>query len=139
MTTILADLKLGLMVADSSISDGDRVWVGRKVYRHRGVLYGFAGDVDEAVQFMDWVKGGPTPKFGHSDCLALSPGGLLHYNRSINPIPVASGIETIGTGGKSAICAYEALDWLDPVRAVRIACKHDSASRAPLRIYKLKR
>lgn len=33
MTSILADARLGVMVSDSSISDGDRVWLGRKTYR----------------------------------------------------------------------------------------------------------
>lgn len=137
ITTILADYKLGVMVSDSSVSDDDRVWVGKKVHRYKGVLYGLAGNVEEAIQFMDWVKGGERPKFSNSDCLALSESGLLHYNRSIIPIPVKRGIETIGTGGKAAICAYEALGWTDPVLAVRIVCKNDSASRAPVRVYKL--
>ena len=51
---------------------------------------------------------------------------------------MASGIEAIGSGGKAAICAYEALALTDPVHAVRIVCKHDAGSRAPVRVYRLK-
>jgi hypothetical protein len=138
MTTILADFRYGVMVADSSISDDDRVWLGKKVYRHKGVLYGFSGDVEESIQFMDWVRGGKPPKFTHSACLQLSEAGLFHYNASIIPHPVQCGYETIGSGGKAAICAYEALGFTDPVRAVKITCRHDSASRTPVRIYKLR-
>lgn len=138
MTTILADFRLGVIISDSSISDDDRVWSGRKVFRYCGALYGFAGDTDEAVEFMAWIKGGKLPKFSHSDCLVLSDAGLTHYNHGTPAQAVGSGIEAIGSGAKAAMCAYEALAFTDPVRAVRITCKHDSGSRTPVRTYRLK-
>lgn len=141
MTTIVADFRLGVMVADSSISDGDRVWVGRKVYRHRGAIIGFSGDVDESIEFMRWWRGGcktKLPRFSHSDALVLSESGLLHFACSCTGIPVRSGIEAIGSGAKAAICAYEALAFTDPVTAVKLVCKHDAGSRAPVRVYRLK-
>lgn len=138
MTTILADLKLGVMISDSSVSDDNRVWSERKVKRWKGKLIGFAGDVDEAVQFMAWLKGGKVPKFAHSDALVLSDEGLFHYCKSTTALKVERGIEAIGSGAKAAMCAYEALAFTDPVRAVKIVCKHDSGSRAPVRTYRLK-
>jgi len=57
MTTILADWRLGVLVADSSVSDDDRVWSDRKTYRYKGAIYGFSGDVAQALEFMLWVKG----------------------------------------------------------------------------------
>lgn len=141
MTTIIADHRLGVMVCDSSISDDDRVWSGSKVYRHKGALLGFAGDVDEALEFLKWWKAGKPaklPKFGHSSALILSDAGLVHYCYSLTPMPVKRGIEAIGSGGKAAICTYEALAWQDPVQAVKIVCRHDSGSRAPVRVYRLK-
>lgn len=139
MTTIVADLRLGVMLSDSSVSDDDRVWSGRKVFRWRGKLVGFAGDVDEGKLFLDWLKkGGKAPRFAHSDALVLSADGLHHYCKSAVPLRVERGIEAIGSGAKAAMCAYEALAFTDPVRAVRIVCKHDSGSRAPVRVYKLK-
>ena len=138
MTTILADFRLGVIVSDSNASDDDRTWSERKVFRHNGVLYGFAGQVNERVEFMEWIKGGPVPDFSHSDCLMLSDAGLFVYNNNTMPQRVARGIEAIGTGAKAAMCAYEALDHSDPKRAVSIVCKHDSGSRAPVRVYRLK-
>jgi hypothetical protein len=108
------------------------------VFRYKGALYGFSGDTDEAVQFMAWIKGGKLPHFSHSDCLVLSDAGLVHYNHGTVAQSVARGIEAIGTGAKAAMCAYEALQFTDPVRAVKIVCKHDSGSRAPVRVYRLK-
>jgi hypothetical protein len=138
MTTIIADLRLGLMVSDSSATDEDRVWSERKVFRYKGDLYGFAGNVDERIEFMDWIKGGPIPHFSNSDCLMLSPAGLFLYSRGTLPQKVDKGIEAIGTGAKAAMCAYEAMGFSDPIRAVRIVCKHDSGSRVPVRTYRLK-
>lgn len=141
MTTVLADLKLGVMVSDSSISDNDRVWIGKKVFRHKGDILGFAGDVNEALEFLEWWKKGrvgKTPRFSHSDCLVLSNKQLLHFNSSLLPSRIERGIEAIGSGGKAAICTYEALGWTDPVQALKIVCKHDAGSRVPVRVYKLR-
>lgn len=140
MTTLLADSRLGLMVSDSSISDGDRVWLGKKVYRYRGHLLGFAGDVNEVEGFLKWWKAGGTdkpPKFTGSQCLILSASGLWSYNVSTTPERIVSGIEAIGSGAKAAMCAYEALGFDDPQRAVSIVCKHDAGSRGPVRVYRL--
>jgi ATP-dependent protease HslVU (ClpYQ) peptidase subunit len=142
VTTILADFRLGVMISDSSATDEDRVWSERKVRRWRGALVGFAGNVDDAALFFEWLKNGSKgrpPKFGANNaCLVLSPAGLFAYHGTHVPQKVERGIEAIGTGAKAAMCAYEALAFTDPVRAVRIVCKHDSGSRAPVRTYKLK-
>lgn len=140
MTTILACLHQRMMVADSSISDGDRVWAGRKVHRCRGALIGLAGDVNEGELFMKWWRSGAVdkpPKFTHSQALVLTDSGLLSYNVSCIGEKIARGIEAIGSGAKAAICAYEALAWTDPKLAVKIVCRHDSGSRGPVRVYKL--
>lgn len=141
MTTIIADFRLGVMVADSNISDGNRVWIGRKVFRCKGALLGFAGDVNEAIEFMAWWKRGCTgrrPAFSKSEALVMTPEMLLSFNCALTAAHVKSGIETIGTGGKAAICAYEALAFTDPVLAVKLACKHDAESRGPVRVYRMK-
>lgn len=140
MTTVLADARHGIMLSDSSISDGDRVWIGRKVVRCSGELFGFSGDCDEAVQFMAWWKSGQSsklPHFRNSCCLRLSPTGLFHYDHGITPQKVPSGIESIGTGAKAAIAAYDALGFTNPRRVLALACKYDANSRAPVRIYKI--
>jgi len=139
MTTLLSDFRLGVMVADSSISDGDRVWQGKKVYRHKGALIGLAGDVNEGEEFLNWFKKKTTkpPKFANSQALVLSATGLICYNISCVGEKIPSGIEAIGSGAKAAMCAYEALAWTDPVQAVKIVCRHDAGSRPPVRVYRL--
>jgi hypothetical protein len=138
VTTILADARFGLMVSDSVMTDDDRVWTTKKVFRHEGCLYGFAGLVDERIAFMDWIKGeGDAPAFANSFCLMLSDAGLFIYDNSTVPQKVSRGFETIGTGAKAAMCAYEAMGFKNPAKAVRIVCKHDSGSRPPVRTYKL--
>lgn len=139
MTTILADFRLGVMISDSSATDDDRVWSERKVLRWRGKLIGCAGNVEEHAPFIEWLKkGGKPPKVSNSSFLVLSDEGLFHYASSAVPQKVEKGIEAIGSGGKAAMCAYEALAFTDPVRAVRIVCRHDSGSRTPVRTYRLK-
>lgn len=128
------------MLSDSSISDGDRVWVGRKVFRFGGRLFGFSGDCDEAIEFMHWVRNNLPPQLPHfrnSDCLMLSQAGLFHFNHGVIAQKVPKGIEAIGTGAKAAIAAYEALGFTKPNRAVQLACKHDANSRVPVRVYRL--
>lgn len=139
MTTILADVRMGVMVSDSNSSDEDRVWSERKVFRWRGKLIGCAGSVSEHAPFMDWLKkGGKPPKLTDSSFLVLSDEGLFHYATTTVPEKVERGIEAIGSGAKAAMCAYEALGFFDPKRAVAIVCKHDAGSRTPVRVYRLK-
>lgn len=142
MTTILGDFKLGVMVADSNMVEGDRVWSVRKILRSRGALVACAGDVAQGNAFTDWWKAGaensPDFYFGDSTALVLDDTGLYLFDASTLALTrVTSGREAIGSGGVAAICAYEALAWTDPARAVRIACKHDSGSRPPVRTYRL--
>lgn len=140
MTTILADAKLGLMASDSNISADDRVWCGRKVWRVNGALLGFSGNIDESSDFIAWWRGGCHGRHSHftnSECLALLPGMLLHFIGANPPSTVKTGIEAIGSGGKAAVCTYEALGYQNPRRAVAIVCRNDSGSRPPVRVYKL--
>lgn len=142
MTTILADYRKGVIVSDSSISDNDRVWAGKKVFRHRGALLAFAGHIGERTTFLLWLKAGQKgkpPPFQHSQALMMTDAGLFVYDEANQLQLVSTGIEAIGSGSKAAICAYEALGWQDPARAVRIVCKHDANSRAPVKTYRMKR
>lgn len=142
MTTVIACAHMGLMVCDSNITDGDRLWLGPKVRRWKGSLIGLAGDVEEGAWFFDWFKRGqPDEKtqFANSSALILTPRRqLFYYERSCTPELIRSGREAIGSGAKAAMAAFEALNFTDPRRAVRIVCKHDAGSRGPVRSYLLK-
>lgn len=142
MTTILADTRLGVMVSDSNMTDGDRAWRVRKVHRIRGTLVGLAGTMIEGLAFLDWYRAGMTTPpdfaFGDSTALVLDTDGLWLFDENTDTLArVRAGREAIGTGGKGAMCAYEALGFSSPAKAVRIACVHDSGSRPPVRTYRL--
>lgn len=140
MTTIIADFHKRIMVADSAISDGDRMWSGRKVWRIGKSLIGFAGDVSEAHAMAAWLKTGcqgKPPPFNNSMALLMNADGLFYYAASKYGVRVENGIDSIGTGAKAAMCAYEALGFTDPKKALKIVCKHDAGSRPPIRAYKL--
>lgn len=149
MTTILADFKSRTLVADSNQAEGDRVRSVRKIVRAKGMLMAGAGTVSEFSHAIEWFKSNgldhpketPPPMAAGSAVLILAPGGLYIYDEAM-PVPqrVASGIEAIGTGAIAALSAYEGIGKRTPDaarRAVRIACKHDSHSRAPVRVAKL--
>ena len=141
MTTILFDARLGIAAADSYGTDGDRTWTDvRKVWRICGCLIGLAGPTDEGVAFKNWLKAGcpdKWPCFRNSAALVLSPAGLVHFDGSCIPQPVASGIESIGTGAKVALAAYDSMGFKNPGRAVRMACKYSEGSGGRVRMYKL--
>ena len=143
MTTVLADARLGVMVSDSAINDGSRLWLGPKVFRIRGALLGFAGETHIREGFMKWWREGAlvaeTPTFKGGIALVLTPDRkLLYFEEDKWMETLRNGREAIGTGSQAAMAAYEALDWKDPKKAVRIACHHDHQSRAPVRAYNLK-
>ena len=52
MTTILADAKKGVMVSDSNLTDEDRTWRIRKVFRIRGALVATSGGVLQGEAFL---------------------------------------------------------------------------------------
>lgn len=142
MTTILASAPLGLMVSDSSISDGDRVWLGPKVVRWRGELIGMAGEVEAGDAFLKWYKKGKNGKLGKiGSChvIVLSERGVEVYRDSGEAEKIRAGVEAVGTGAKAAMAVFEAQGWADPQRAVRIVCNHDAGSRRPVRTYRLRK
>lgn len=140
MTTVLASVRHGVMVSDSCIMDDDRRYPGRKVFRVRGSLIGFAGEEADHIRFLEWFKGGMDGRFsfGGSKALILTPGRLEMFDANYDrPVHIQCGYDAIGSGGKAALCAFEALGFDDPRRAVRIVCKHDAGSLGPVRVYRI--
>ena len=142
MTTILADARRGVIVSDSNLTDGERSWSTRKVHRVKSMLIGLAGTMLESLSFLQWARSGmstpPDFAFDHCTALVLDSSGLYLFDMNTDGLTkVTRGIESIGTGGMGAMCAYEALGYQDPARAVRISCKHDAGSRGPVRTYRL--
>jgi hypothetical protein len=129
------------MVSDSNVSDGDRSWCDKKVFRHKGAILGFAGTVDYRIAFMAWWKSDRAslpPIAPEGSVLVLDHKALTVYSYGVTGEVISSGIEAIGSGAKAAMCAYDALSHTNPAKAVRIVCKHDSGSCGPVRVYRLK-
>lgn len=144
MTTVLADANLGVIVSDSNVSDGDRKWSSRKVFRARGTLIGCAGTAQVYMKAIACLRSGgilTQDIWGadeDTDLLVLTDHGLFHYAGGSTAERVASGRESIGTGSQAAMAVYEALGWQDPRRAVGLACKYDANSARPVRVYTLR-
>jgi ATP-dependent protease HslVU (ClpYQ) peptidase subunit len=145
VTTVLADATIGVMVSDSLVTDGDRKWKARKVFRVKGELVAAAGNEPVWRAALEWLRGdGERPKWDEdSSLLVLAPAGLFLYDINGDRVPVDA-CEAIGTGGKAAICAYRAL-WTVGLRneeamqvAVRIVCGQDANSLGPVRVYRLR-
>src|SRR5688572_4885484 len=105
------------MVADSLITDEDRVWTGRKVWRVKGVIVGVAGPEECRDGFLNWIRRGMEGKAPAGTCsaLLLGSGGLFFFEPGYSaPLRIERGLESIGTGAKAAMCAYEALGFTNP-------------------------
>lgn len=142
MTTILADATHGVMVSDSYLTDEDRTWSVRKVFRMRGALVATSGDAHQGEEFFAWYRAGadqpPDFLFDDACALVLTPRGLFLFDENVLGLArVPSGREAIGSGAKAAMAAYHALGFADPRQAVRIACRYDANSRPPVRLYRI--
>lgn len=114
------------------------------------MLLAGAGTVSEYGPAIEWFKKNglshpdetPPRMSEAASVLILTESGLWVYDESMPEVQrTASGIEAIGTGAIAALSAYEGIGERSPEamrRAVRIACKHDAGSRAPVRVSVLK-
>lgn len=143
MTTILADPALGVMVSESNQVSGDRATSVRKVLRIRGALVASAGTVRYCNIVENWLREHEVtdlrpPKVDtDTSVLVLNSQGLWLYDESTPVMQRLKKCEAVGSGAIAALAAYEGLGYRDPVRAVRIACRHDPGSRPPVRLYHL--
>lgn len=138
MTTIAADCKTGVMCSDSFWFDGDECGVMRKVYRVRHELFGFAGDLDDAVRWRDlWRKSARADlsKIVGLTVLRLSTSGMHVWDSSNGWLQIQEPQFSIGTGGKAARAAMMA--GASCHAAVGIAARIDARTGGPVRTYRL--
>lgn len=138
MTTIAADAGLGLMASDSQWTDGDARGIARKIFRIRGALIGFAGNLGEIELAREWFKSGFTSDYPDVGVTALIMRGrsLSTWTVIDGEIPMRQPRFAIGTGG---LCARAAMiAGADCAQAVRIACTIDANSGGRVRVYRLK-
>lgn len=154
MTTILADVRRRVMVAESNVAVGEcSRLVACKVFRLRGALVATSGDAASGEIFMRWYASGERQDDAKAvtrlmtrdedfmfDALVLRADGLWHYDCPF-PTRVENKYYAIGSGAPAALAAIETMRRLrktvDPVLAVKIACEVDPNSRGPVRSYAL--
>jgi ATP-dependent protease HslVU (ClpYQ) peptidase subunit len=139
MTTIFADAKAGVMVADSMISNGEQWWTDPgKVVRVNGELIGFCGVVAEGERWLAWFKAGqhgPMPKVQGANALILGPTGLRILDSTGGYVSISRGFMGTGSGGACATAAYMA--GADAETAVYIATQIDPNSGGDVIAHKL--
>lgn len=140
MTTIVADLRAGVMVSDSCVSEDFAPWVpGTKVFRVNGDLFGFSGDVNQREKWLKWHRGGrktPRPKLNDFTGLLLRPDGVFSIHTDGLELHIERGFHAIGSGAAAALGAM--LAGADAKKAVEIACQIDNHSRGDICVFELK-
>lgn len=146
MTTIAANLEM--MVADSKVTDDEGElpsYTAKKIVRFSGGVAGAAGDAGNCLRFMEWAAkdfAKPEPQFTAGAKfvgLILNKEGLHIFDPSY---PTAERIHqgkffAIGSGADAATAAL--MLGCDPIKAVKLACKIDSAnSGLPLQIIRMR-
>lgn len=137
MTTIAADAVTGLMVSDSQWTDDSEKGHRRKVFRHKGTLIGYAGEIALAIKVHAWIRAGMRGKkpTGDVTALLLSASGISVWNPTDGLIAMEERQFAIGTGGTCARAAM--LAGADIAKAVRIATQIDAGSGGRVRTYRL--
>jgi ATP-dependent protease HslVU (ClpYQ) peptidase subunit len=142
MTTIAASLTEGTMSSDSQWTDGAEKGTCRKVYRIRGALIGFAGDMKTISQAVEWFRKGKATPSPRGDISALILNGKLTAWAPDDGFMDVGNQFAIGTGAAAARAAMEAMKYakmeVNVAQAVRIACKIDAQSGGPVRTYRVK-
>ncbi len=139
MTTVAWDGET--MAADSAVHDGETiVHRMKKIQRMpNGALAGFAGDVEQAMALLEWLRGGQRgtkPKSKDVSVLYVTPQRrVYHYDGGRKAHPIAEPFFSIGTGADVAFGAMFAGS--NAKTAVRAAIKRDIFSRGPLQVLKL--
>lgn len=120
---------------------GNFITSGVKLYRRNGKIIGFAGDVHQAMVFVDWYFDSKQRKpdlANENDWHALvaSKTGLEEWNHTLRPVPVYDRFYAIGSGAEVAMGAMEA--GASAKRAAEIACKRADGCGLPVVTMRLK-
>lgn len=127
-------VKNGIMAADSRVS-GDYITPGVKLQRCPDCIIGFAGDVTEAMVFIDWYqdKRNRQPDVGHETnwcALVMFETHIEYWDKSLRGFKLLETIAAIGSGAPLAIGAMDA--GKSAKEAVRIACRRDNGCGLPV-------
>ena len=127
-------VRSGVMAADSQATDEFKTGAV-KLYRRKGLIVGIAGNVSQAMVFVDWLFDNRERKPGIEveddwSALVLSADGLMHWDISLRPTPIVDAFYAIGSGASLAMGAMEM--GASARQAVRVACKRDPYCSGPV-------
>lgn len=137
MTTIAVNKKS--MAADSQFTHQNLITRGDKIFKLGDDIIGYCGDVESGTSFIDWKKGGEKPAELEEDfeAFVLSKSGqITWYGSKMIALPIKEKFTAIGSGSHLAIGAMYA--GLSPEEAVKIACKVDTFSCLPVKVFDIK-
>jgi ATP-dependent protease HslVU (ClpYQ) peptidase subunit len=138
MTTVAVDLDRMAMACDSRCTSGDPDFSTQKIYKSPdGTLIGFAGNVNDALIFVEWFQAGADrsnkPEFtekGSFSALTLNKDGCSTWDNDCMRIAMCSRFYAIGSGGMAAMTARHCGKSIE--ECVHIACLMDSQSGGPV-------
>ena len=125
----------GILAADSQFTDENFQTTGKKLFRKRGKIIGFAGDAEQGLVFTDWYfnRRSRKPEFSSEKdwcALVLGKDGLEYWGPSLRPLEIDEKYYAIGSGAAVAMGAMDA--GATALQAVRIACKRDPHCAPPV-------
>lgn len=145
MTTIVADAKRGLLVADSRITTYNELaqYSALKLFRIGKSIYGGAGDVLDELKFRRWVmdgqpkKGRPIYQNDSFNVLELSKEGITLWDYTLAPQPLTEDSYAIGSGSKIALYVIRVLG-KTAEEAIEEVAKIDIHTAPPVQVLELK-
>jgi hypothetical protein len=131
MTTVAADARAGVMVADSRATIEGACWLpATKMYRFDGEIVGLCGDSIDEAKWLAWRRAGKRGKFpkltDEFQGLVLKAAGLWWLDDKGGEMLIERGFHAIGSGGNCAITAL--ILGHDAKTAVEVACQVDPHS-----------
>lgn len=148
MTTIIADLKRKVLVADSRITTNSSLvqYAAEKLYRAGRSIYGEAGDVENGLKFRRWVLDGMPkkgrPSFGNFtddqfSILELDKDGIWLWDQTMSRQALKESEFAIGSGHKIALYVMRVLG-KSAEEAIDEAAKIDIHTAGPVQVLHLK-
>lgn len=138
MTTIVCNREG--MAADKRIS-GAAIFKSQKIFRVNGSLIGFAGNVEQALRFIEWRRSPEQrPQFSDGpsfEALELTPdGALIWWGAEMVGVEVQDEYYAIGSGAQIALGAMAMGATLK--EAIQIAARWDTATGKEVQTMNLK-
>lgn len=138
MTTIVCN-RQG-MAADKRIS-GQAMFKSTKIYRVNGSLIGFAGNVEQALRFVEWRRTPEQkPQFfdnNNFEALELTPNGeLIWWGSEMVGVEIEDDFYAIGSGSHLALGAMAM--GATPKEAIKVASRWDVATGSEIQVMSLK-